>query len=259
MGRRNFRHEHYTRARVQEQRLSSELLSSNGGIFRDEAEGRSCEVGFPPRQAKRLGVMEAQGTDAARPRSLSGLKRRPGPARRGSFCPSVRLLHCMSVVGGAVLSHRAAPAVPSAQRGLTSEFGMGSGVIPRAVATDRWCVPALLLQEKSGVERGGSVRAAVDQETPGACVRASRWTGFPRVPLRVPLRGVPLAGPPSSSTPVKPHGPLVRLGCMHCCTSTCRLSTQWSSAALQEGCPSGRFILGRASHLDAFSGYPCRT
>jgi hypothetical protein len=94
MGRRNFRHEHYTRARVQEQRLSSELLSSNGGIFRDEAEGRSCEVGFPPRQAKRLGVMEAQGTDAARPRSLSGLKRRPGPARRGSFCPSAALHEC---------------------------------------------------------------------------------------------------------------------------------------------------------------------
>jgi hypothetical protein len=31
-------------------------------------------------------------------------------------------------VGGVVLSHRVAPAVPSAQRGLTSEFGMGSGV-----------------------------------------------------------------------------------------------------------------------------------
>jgi hypothetical protein len=33
-------------------------------------------------------------------------------------------------VGGDVLSHRVAPAVPSAQRGLTSEFGMGSGVSP---------------------------------------------------------------------------------------------------------------------------------
>ena len=32
--------------------------------------------------------------------------------------------------GGAVLSHRVAPAVPSAQWGLTSEFGMGSGVSP---------------------------------------------------------------------------------------------------------------------------------
>ena len=30
--------------------------------------------------------------------------------------------------GGVLLSHRAAPAVPSALIGLTSEFGMGSGV-----------------------------------------------------------------------------------------------------------------------------------
>jgi hypothetical protein len=33
-------------------------------------------------------------------------------------------------IGGDVLSHRVAPAVPSAQRGLTSEFGMGSGGSP---------------------------------------------------------------------------------------------------------------------------------
>ena len=32
--------------------------------------------------------------------------------------------------GGAVLSHRVAPAVPSAQRVFTSEFGMGSGGSP---------------------------------------------------------------------------------------------------------------------------------
>jgi hypothetical protein len=31
-------------------------------------------------------------------------------------------------VGGDVLSHRASPAVPSALRGLTSVFGMGTGV-----------------------------------------------------------------------------------------------------------------------------------
>src|SRR5690606_13808930 len=33
-------------------------------------------------------------------------------------------------IGGDVLSHRVTPAVPSAQRGLTSEFGMGSGGSP---------------------------------------------------------------------------------------------------------------------------------
>ena len=44
-----------------------------------------------------------------------------------------------------------------------------------------------------------------------------------------------------------------------CTTSTGGLSTGWSLPALQ--CPTrgqGRFILGRASHLDAFSGYHCR-
>ena len=32
--------------------------------------------------------------------------------------------------GGVLLSHELAPAVPSALRGLTTEFGMGSGVSP---------------------------------------------------------------------------------------------------------------------------------
>jgi hypothetical protein len=32
--------------------------------------------------------------------------------------------------GSVLLSHRVSPAVPSAQEGLTSEFGMGSGVAP---------------------------------------------------------------------------------------------------------------------------------
>jgi non-ribosomal peptide synthetase component E (peptide arylation enzyme) len=34
--------------------------------------------------------------------------------------------------GGDLLSHTAARAVPSAQRGLTSVFGMGTGVTPSA-------------------------------------------------------------------------------------------------------------------------------
>ena len=32
--------------------------------------------------------------------------------------------------GNDLLSHRVSPAVPSAQEGLTTEFGMGSGVAP---------------------------------------------------------------------------------------------------------------------------------
>ena len=55
---------------------------------------------------------------------------------------------------------------------------------------------------------------------------------------------------------VKPHGHLVRLGYTCCHASTCRLSTWWSPTALQGSCDPGGFILGRASHLDAFSGSP---
>jgi hypothetical protein len=61
---------------------------------------------------------------------------------------------------------------------------------------------------------------------------------------------------PCRIDPVKPHGPLVRLGYTCCHASTCRLSTWWSPTALQRPCGLGGFILGRASHLDAFSGSP---
>ena len=58
---------------------------------------------------------------------------------------------------------------------------------------------------------------------------------------------------------VKPHGSLVRVSSMHCCTSTPRLSTSWSSRVLQGACAPGDLILVRASRLDAFSGYRFRT
>ena len=53
---------------------------------------------------------------------------------------------------------------------------------------------------------------------------------------------------------VKPNGRLVSLGCMCCHTSTCDLSTSWSTTDLR-----GVLILSGVSHLDAFSGYPYRT
>jgi len=58
---------------------------------------------------------------------------------------------------------------------------------------------------------------------------------------------------------IKPRGRLVRLGCGGCPPSTCRLSTQWSPAGLPAPCGAGDLILGRASRLDAFSGYPFPT
>ena len=56
--------------------------------------------------------------------------------------------------------------------------------------------------------------------------------------------------------PVKPHGHLVQLGYTYRYASTCCLSTWWSPTALQRPYGLGGFILGRASHLDAFSGSP---
>jgi hypothetical protein len=62
-----------------------------------------------------------------------------------------------------------------------------------------------------------------------------------------------------SQRPVKPHGPLVRLGFTYRYASTCRLSTWWSPTALQGSYDPGGLILGGASHLDAFSGSPFPT
>jgi hypothetical protein len=69
----------------------------------------------------------------------------------------------------------------------------------------------------------------------------------------------PAASEASWGYMVKPHGSLVRVSSMHCCTSTPRLSTSWSSRVLQGACAPGDLILVRASRLDAFSGYRFRT
>ncbi len=51
----------------------------------------------------------------------------PSPKKKGP-----KLLSELGALksGDVLLSHRVTPAVPSAQEGLTSEFGMGSGVAP---------------------------------------------------------------------------------------------------------------------------------
>src|SRR5690606_19589879 len=117
--------------------------------------------------------------------------------------------------GGDVLSHRGSPAVPSAQRGLTSEFGMGSGDPPRHCHRFPGPLSCLsLLGPSTGCFRGS--REAL-QRPLYVCRASSRLLG--------------LAG--DAIQPVKPHGPLVRLGSTHRCASTCRLSTWWSPTALQ--------------------------
>ena len=82
----------------------------------------------------------------------SGWKRRTPPVR-GIGTGGVRPVGA----GSDVLSHRAAPAVPSAQRGLTAVFGMGTGVSPALwpPATRSWCHQqiACFTQANMGVER----------------------------------------------------------------------------------------------------------
>ena len=84
----------------------------------------------------------------------------------------------------------------------------------------------------------------------GACL--SCVCPRPRAPMPGAGRG--------NGNMVKPHGLLVPLGCAcrHACT--CGLSTRCSPGGLQGDLrPLGSLILGRASRLDAFSGYPSRT
>jgi hypothetical protein len=149
----------------------------------------------------------------------------PAPEGTGGFC-------LQPWIGGDVLSHRGNPAVPSALRGLTSEFGMGSGDPPRYSHRSR--------ERSDRIRRLGN-RVSGSSTSPGYCLR-----------VLDAVRPVP-------NEPVKPHGPLVRLGFTYRYASTCRLSTWWSSTALQGSCDPGGLILGGASHLDAFSGSPFPT
>src|SRR5687768_16277007 len=54
-------------------------------------------------------------------------------------------------------------------------------------------------------------------------------------------------------------GLLVPVSCTDYSASTSGLSTPWSSGGPYQVDPVGDLILKRASRLDAFSGYPCRT
>jgi hypothetical protein len=61
--------------------------------------------------------------------------------------------------GDVLLSHRASPAVPSALEGLTSEFGMGSGVTPPPWSPENRRHPSRLGQrpEPAGLRSGAPV------------------------------------------------------------------------------------------------------
>jgi hypothetical protein len=113
----------------------------------------------------------------------------------------------------------------SALSGFTAEFGMGSGG-----SRSLWS-PSKLVRPMRGIGPNG-LKAAL--EAPGL-----------QTVLEICNQGSQAGGSASRrrhAAPntkrigcyrVKPHGQLVRVSCMHCCTSTSRLSTLWSSTALQ--------------------------
>ncbi len=113
-------------------------------------------------------------------------------------------------------SHRRAtlppgnPAVPSPRQGLTSVFGMGTGVAPAL-----WTVG-------KPIQITGST----------ASFPTTEWLSGPRADIAPGM------------LVVKPHGRLVPVSFTHCCASTSGLSTSSSRTALQETEVSGR------SHLE---------
>ena len=98
------------------------------------------------------------------------------------------------MVGGNLLSHRVAPAVPSALWSLTSVFGMGTG------GTSELSPPTKVTNLKKRIYRYGV------EARPRAVPRHSRGgAGFVVV--------------------IKPNGQLVLVCSTHCCASTPSLST----------------------------------
>ncbi len=128
--------------------------------------------------------------------------------------------------GSDVLSHSVSGAVPSALRGLTTVFGMGTGVSPAL-------------------------------EPPARQFSGRKNTGEREQRHRAPAsRCGPL---PFVGKPAKPLGRLVRLGSDARTPCTCRLSTSSSRTALPRACALGVLVLGKVSRLDAFSGSLVRT
>src|SRR5262249_2867601 len=124
-------------------------------------------------------------------------------------------------------------AVPSALEGLTSEFGMGSGVSPPVLP------PLNRRRERES-----------DCANLKAPVRLLRPT-LACTPQAISLRREIMM--------VKPHGRLVPVSSTHCCASTPGLSPRGLQGAFSGPKPEGNLILRLASRLDAFSGYPFPT
>ena len=114
-------------------------------------------------------------------------------------------------------------AVPSALRGLTAVFGMGTGVSPSPESPEKL---KSVKEPYDGTESRGAARSLAYEDSPAS--------------KRIRL--------------VKPNDRLVRVSSTPRSAYTSRLSTWSSSRGLQ-----GDLISRGASRLDAFSVYPFRT
>ena len=150
--------------------------------IRSQVSGADCRACFlrreispkaSPRSGERHGCTGR--TDQVR---LGGrTKEAPPVARRGLYIVSCTLfrVHCFVLnVGGDLLSHTLASAVPSALEGLASGFGMGPGVPHSANTTDNTIHLSPPRPTQNRPARG--VEHTTPTHTPRQTGRESGWT-----------------------------------------------------------------------------------
>ena len=105
----------------------------------------------------------------------------------------------------------------------------------------------------------GRLRAGSPQGAPAAKAPGTRWVA--RFSGTAQWTRVHQPGEPDMAIAVcdQALGLLVPVSCTDYSASTSGLSTPWSRGGPYQVNPVGDLILKRASRLDAFSGYPCRT
>src|SRR5262249_27243745 len=105
----------------------------------------------PPRPSRCAGRRGALVGQVARPwpRMLGGQRRMPPPERGHSRAKS----------GGVLLSRGVYPQVPSALAGLTSGFGMGTGVTPPLWPPETCCQRGNVSHENSRASTSVSIQA----------------------------------------------------------------------------------------------------
>ena len=143
--------------------------------------------------------------------------------------------------GGVLLSHTVPRAVPSALKGLASGFGMEPGV-----SLSPW--PPKLY---------GDISVLPQPHRPKAMTLGARFPTVSREPHSG--RVCSMGEPKEVAVCGQALGLLVPVSCTDYSASTSGLSTRWSCRGPYQVNPVGDLILKRASRLDAFSGYPCRT